>query len=61
MRLLWSINVTLRLLKDVNFVVGVDVDVLVVFVFAVVIVVSLNVADVALLVVTGHIIFSCGQ
>ena len=51
---MWSTNFTLRLLKDVNFVVGSDV--VVVFV-----VVVLNVAVVVLLVFTGHIIFSCGQ
>ena len=55
---MWSTNFTLRLLKDVNFVVGSDV----VVVFAVVfVVVVLNVAVVVLFVFTGHIIFSCGQ
>ena len=49
-----SINVILRLLKDVDFVV-------VVFVVLLLVVVVVNVVVVALLVVTGHIILSCGQ
>ena len=47
---MWSINVNLRLLKAVDFVVDVDV-----------VVVVVNAVFVALLVVTGHIIFGCGQ
>ena len=49
---MWSINVFLRLLKVVDF--------LAVFVVIFVVVV-VNVVDVALLVVTGHIMFSCGK
>ena len=45
---MWSINVILRLLKTVDFVVVVVVNVV-------------NVVVVALHVVTGHIEFSCGQ
>ena len=48
---MWSINVNLRLIKVVDFVVDVDV---------VDIVVVANVVVVTLLVVTGHITFSCG-
>ena len=50
---MWSINVNLRLIKVVDF--GVDVDVVDI------VVVFVNVIVVALLVVTNHIIFSCGQ
>ena len=49
------VNVFLRLLKGVDFVVTVFV------VFVLVVVVIVNVVVVALLVVTGHIIFSCCQ
>ena len=52
----WPINVNLRLLKVVDLVVDVDVVDFVVVIFVIV-----NVVDVALLVVTGHIILSCGQ
>ena len=45
---MWSINVILRLLEAVDFVVAV-------------VVVVVNVVVVALIVVTGHIMFSCGQ
>ena len=48
---MWPINVNLRLLKTVDFVVDVVVVVLVLVV---------NVVVVALVVI-GHIIFSCGQ
>ena len=57
---MWSINVNLRLLKAVDFV-G-DVNVMLVMLFVVVVVfIVVKVVDVALLVVKGHIIFSCGQ
>ena len=46
------VNVFLRLLKGVDFVV---------VVFVLVVVVIVNVVVVALLVVTGHIMFSCCQ
>ena len=46
---MWAINIILRLLKAVDFVVVV-VDIVIV----------VNVVVVALLVVTDHIIFSCG-
>ena len=49
---MWPINVILRLLRSVDFVVVVVV---------VVNVVVVDVVVVALLVVTGHIMFSCGQ
>ena len=49
------VNVFLRLLKGVDFVVAVFV------VFVLVVVVIVNVVVVALLVVTGHIMFSCCQ
>ena len=48
-----SINVNLRLLKAVDFVYDVDA--------VVVVVAVLNVVVVALLVITGDIIFGCGQ
>ena len=54
---MWPINVNLRLLKAVDFVVDVDV----IFGGVVVVVVVGNVVVVALLLVTGHIIFICGQ
>ena len=57
---MWPINVNLRLLKAVDFVVDVDVIFGGVVVVAVVVVVG-NVVVVALLLVTGHIIFICGQ
>ena len=49
------VNVFLRLLKGVDFVVAIFV------VFVLVVVVIVNVVVVALLVVTGHIMFSCCQ
>ena len=48
-------NVNMRLLKAVDFVVDV------VYVVVVVVIVVVNVVVVALHGVTGHIIFSCGQ
>ena len=51
---MWPINVNLKLLKVVDFVVDVN--------FVVVVVISVvNVVGVAMLFVTGRIIFHCGQ
>ena len=59
---MWPTNVNLRLLRAVDFVADVDVvDVVVGVVVFVVVVVAVNFVFVVLLIVTGHIIFSCGQ
>ena len=58
--LFWSINVNLRLLKAVDFIIVVVVVVVIVIVVVVVVFV-VNVVVVALFVVTGHIILSYGQ
>ena len=50
---MWPINVNLKLLKVVDFVVDVN--------FVVVVISVVNVVGVAMLFVTGRIIFHCGQ